>query len=476
MGKIIGGRYDIIEHLREGGFGITFLAKDLLRPGQPRCVVKQLRPEQQFSKNAWKAVRRWFNREAETLERLGRHDQIPLLLAHLEENGNFYIVQDFIEGRTLRDELRDVKRLSEEEVITLLRQGLTVLSYVHEQGVIHRDIKPENLIRRQDGVLCLIDFGIVKAFSAQNLTESTTTVAVGTPGYTPYEQTCGKPYPASDVYALGLVAIEALTGKLPTALVAASDTAELVWQTGLHINPALAQVLTTMVRHHHSHRYANGQATLQALEEALVPAVPTVVNPPEPAPPELDLSALEKKHPSDAGHLSELDLSALEKGHQRPPSDADPPIALRTQEHSGSGWLMKLALGVGILILGGAGWAWFGRGLRLPMLSLPTADTSPQTEEDREATTEDPIVVTANLSDKSWMSVRADGKTIYEGTPDKGYEETWTAETSLVFITGNAGSVSLAVNGDDPVVLGDSGAVRTVRITPDSNAAELGTP
>jgi serine/threonine protein kinase len=169
MTQLIDGRYEVIKPLSAGGFGVTFLAKDLRRPGQPRCVVKQLRPQREFSADGWQAARRLFDQEAEILERLGRHDQIPLLLAHLEENGNFYIVQDFIEGRTLRDELHSVKRLSEQEVMTLLCQGLTVLSYVHQQGVIHRDIKPENMIRRQDGVLCLIDFGIVKEFSAQNL-------------------------------------------------------------------------------------------------------------------------------------------------------------------------------------------------------------------------------------------------------------------------------------------------------------------
>jgi serine/threonine protein kinase len=169
MSQIIDGRYEVIQSLSEGGFGITFLAKDLRRPGQPRCVVKQLKPERKFSAETWKAARRLFDQEAEILERLGRHDQIPLLLAHLEENGNFYIVQDFIEGRTFQDELLAIRRLPEKEVITLLRQGLTVLSYVHQQGVIHRDIKPENLIRRRDGVMCLIDFGIVKEFSVQNL-------------------------------------------------------------------------------------------------------------------------------------------------------------------------------------------------------------------------------------------------------------------------------------------------------------------
>jgi serine/threonine protein kinase len=296
MTQLIDGRYEVIQSLSAGGFGITFLAKDLRRPGQPRCVVKQLRPQRDFDANTWQVARRLFDQEAAILERLGRHDQIPLLLAHLDENGNFYIVQDFIEGRTFRDELLDVQRLPEKEVITLLRQGLTVLSYVHQQGVIHRDIKPENLIRRQDGVLCLIDFGIVKEFSAQNLSRMaspqagivSTTISIGTPGYISQEQTNGKPCPASDVYALGKVAIEALTGTFPTELDTDPNTAELVWQRGLQINPALAKVLTTMVRHHHSRRYANGQAALQALETALAPPVPTVVvspKAPEPKPP-----------------------------------------------------------------------------------------------------------------------------------------------------------------------------------------------
>jgi serine/threonine protein kinase len=296
MTQLIDGRYEVIQSLSAGGFGITFLAKDLRRPGQPRCVVKQLRPQRDFDANTWQVARRLFDQEAAILERLGRHDQIPLLLAHLDENGNFYIVQDFIEGRTFRDELLDVQRLPEKEVVTLLRQGLTVLSYVHQQGVIHRDIKPENLIRRQDGVLCLIDFGIVKEFSAQNLSRMaspqagivSTTISIGTPGYISQEQTNGKPCPASDVYALGKVAIEALTGTFPTELDTDPNTAELVWQRGLQINPALAKVLTTMVRHHHSRRYANGQAALQALETALAPPVPTVVvspKAPEPKPP-----------------------------------------------------------------------------------------------------------------------------------------------------------------------------------------------
>ena len=235
-------------------------------------------------------ARRLFDQEAEILERLGRHDQIPLLLAHLEEHGNFYIVQDFIEGRTLRDELQAVKRLPENEVITLLHQGLTVLSYVHQQGVIHRDIKPENLIRRQDGVLCLIDFGIVKEFSAQQLglmaqpqsRFMATTVSIGTEGYTPFEQIRGKPCPASDVYALGMVAIEALTGRYAWDLDFDPNTLDVLWRKGVKVRDALANVLNKMVCGHYSRRYADGVEALQALENILSPI--TTPRPKTPAP------------------------------------------------------------------------------------------------------------------------------------------------------------------------------------------------
>ncbi|MBD2424428.1 serine/threonine-protein kinase [Phormidium sp. FACHB-1136] len=281
MTQLIDGRYEVIKPLSSGGFGITYLAKDLRRPGQPRCVVKQLQPQRKFSADGWQVARRLFDQEAAILERLGRHDQIPLLLAHLEENGNFYIVQDFIEGRTLRDELQSVNRLPENEVITLLHQGLTVLSYVHQQGVIHRDIKPENLIRRQDGVLCLIDFGIVKEFSAQQLglmaqpqsRLMATTVSIGTEGYTPFEQIRGKPCPASDVYALGMVAIEALTGRYACDLDFDPNTLDVVWRKGVKVSDALANVLNNMVCGRYGRRYASGKDALQALEKVLVPFV-----------------------------------------------------------------------------------------------------------------------------------------------------------------------------------------------------------
>lgn len=293
---VLDGRYEILKQLSAGGFGITYLAKDLRCHGQPQCVVKQLRPQREFSPNEWQVARRLFDQEAEILERLGRHDQIPLLLAHFEENSDFFIVQDFIQGQTLRDELQAVRCLPEKDVITLLYQGLTVLGYVHQQGVIHRDIKPENLIRRQDGVICLIDFGIVKDFSAQHLGQTTaltkskqmsTTVSIGTYGYVPSEQGRGKPLPASDIYALGMVVIEALTGQSPRDFNIDPSTGEVVWKSGVQVSPILASILTKMVRQHYSRRYANCETTLKDLEGLLNPlSLPsqTVVASPQSSP------------------------------------------------------------------------------------------------------------------------------------------------------------------------------------------------
>lgn len=152
-----------------------------------------------------------------------------------------------------------------------------------------------------------------------------------------------------------------------------------------------------------------------------------------------------------------------------------------------------LALGAGALVIGGLLWALLGRNPNPETVTSPSAPTedvetpADPTEESEspEAVTpspepetpsvalEAPIVATVNLSDRAWMSVVADGRTLYEGTPEGGYEETWTAQNSLVIRTGNAGGVSLAVNGEDPVVLGQAGVVRTVTLTPDSTAETL---
>lgn len=159
IGALLDQRYQVFQVLGQGGFGHTYLAQDTHRPGNPTCVVKHLKPatsEPDFLQTA----RRLFNGEAETLEKLGTHDQIPRLLAYFEDNQEFYLVQDFIEGHPLSVELQPGQRWQEDQVIQLLHEVLSILEFVHSNHVIHRDIKPDNLIRRAiDNKLVLVDFG-----------------------------------------------------------------------------------------------------------------------------------------------------------------------------------------------------------------------------------------------------------------------------------------------------------------------------
>ncbi|BAY62508.1 serine/threonine protein kinase [Calothrix brevissima NIES-22] len=274
----LAGRYEIIEQLGEGGFGVTFMARDNLQPSKPLCVVKQLHPNQSHPR-----VVQFFDKEAAILERLGKHPQIPQLLAHFSENQNLYIVQEFIEGQDLSKEIIPGKRLSEGYATKLLQDVLEVLSFVHSQGVIHRDIKPQNLMRRhQDGKIFLIDFGAVKELGTLMVNtqgEVKSSIIIGTPGYMPYEQNSGKPCLGSDVYALGMTIIQALTSVSPFELQEDPLTGEIIWQhLAPQVNPHLAEVLTKMVRRHFSLRYANATEALQAfISASSSPIAPTIV-------------------------------------------------------------------------------------------------------------------------------------------------------------------------------------------------------
>jgi serine/threonine protein kinase len=146
--KPLGGRYKIVSELGAGGFGQTFLAEDLHLPGHPRCVVKQLKPQVSDAERL-QTARRLFDIEAQVLYQLGNHDQIPRLLAHFEDNQEFYLAQELIEGEPLTQEFVGGSLWHEERVIALLQDLLQVLTFVHQQHVIHRDIKPSNLIRRK---------------------------------------------------------------------------------------------------------------------------------------------------------------------------------------------------------------------------------------------------------------------------------------------------------------------------------------
>ncbi|MBH8564791.1 protein kinase [Nostoc sp. CENA67] len=278
LGKLLDGRYQVIQVLSAGGFGETYIAEDTRRPGNPRCVLKLLKPGNS-EPYYLQVARRLFNSEAEILEQLGNHDQIPRLLAYFEDNQEFFLVQELIVGHPLSQELQPNECWNESQVIQMLQDVLGILAFVHSYGVIHRDIKPDNLIRRDsDGKLVLIDFGAVKQIQTQMAappSEIVATVAIGTPGYMPAEQAQGKPRQNSDIYSVGMIAIQALTGLFPAQLPENPATGEIAWQNQGQVSPRLAAVVQKMVHYHYRDRYQSATEVLQDLRELLSPFAPT---------------------------------------------------------------------------------------------------------------------------------------------------------------------------------------------------------
>ncbi|MDG2991129.1 CHASE2 domain-containing serine/threonine-protein kinase [Candidatus Synechococcus calcipolaris G9] len=264
--QILGGRYKVLSQLGEGGFGRTYLAEDQHFPHHPICVVKQLVPSRSDPRFL-ELARNLFRREAETLAKVGQHPLIPQLLAYFEENQAFFLVQEYICGKSLKEEFEQHGTLSEVQVIRLLKNILEVLVYVHGLNVIHRDIKPANIIRRQsDQEFVLIDFGAVRHIKPEDLVRKDKfTIGIGTRGYAPNEQMAGRPSLASDIYSLGVVAIEALSGLEPSKLSHSNKTGDIMWQTSQSLQPKLVEILNTMVHYNATKRYQSAQAVLDDL-------------------------------------------------------------------------------------------------------------------------------------------------------------------------------------------------------------------
>lgn len=261
--SFLAGRYQIEKVLGKGGFGRTYLAKDTQRPGQPQCVVKHLRPARQ-DERFMQIARRLFATEAEILEKLGHHNQIPQLLAYFEEDKEFYLVEEFVKGHALSDELPTDKRLPETKVVEILQGILEVLVFMHEHQVIHRDLKPSNIIRREhDGRLVLIDFGAVKQMQPDEAEEKENlTIAIGTKGYTPPEQYRGRPRLASDIYALGMIVIEALSGIEPHHLPVDPETDTTKWRHLVSVGQEFAAIIEKMVCDDLTERYKSAAEVL----------------------------------------------------------------------------------------------------------------------------------------------------------------------------------------------------------------------
>ena len=271
QGDFLRDRYRVIQVLSRGGWGETYVARDLDLPKTPRCVIKMLKPatDDQTSLDMAEDL---FKKEANTLQELGQHEQIPRLLAYFKVNKNFYLVQEFVDGLPLSSEIISGLRWSESKVLTLLLEVLNILTFVHGRQVIHRDIKPGNIIRRRyDSRLSLIDFGAVKEIrDSDNITQTSAeplTVSIGTKGYMPLEQFAGRPQFGSDIYALGIICAQALTGieadELPR-----NNEDEILWQQYADVGEPLAKIINKMVRSHYRDRYRTVEEILADIEKA----------------------------------------------------------------------------------------------------------------------------------------------------------------------------------------------------------------
>ncbi|MBH8572671.1 protein kinase [Nostocaceae cyanobacterium CENA369] len=272
MTTLLNNRYQVIQVLGAGGFGETFLAEDTHMPSRRRCVIKQLKPIAN-DPQTYQMIQQRFEREAATLEYLGESsDQIPRLYAYFSENGQFYLVQEWIYGQTLANIVETQGYKSETVVREILLSLLSVLDYVHSKGIIHRDIKPDNIILRStDNKPVLIDFGAVKETirSVVSAPMPTRSLVIGTPGYMPGEQAIGRPVYATDIYSLGLTAIYLLTGKYPQEIETNQQTGEILWQNyAPNVSPQLAMVINQAIKPQASDRYSTASKMLHALKSA----------------------------------------------------------------------------------------------------------------------------------------------------------------------------------------------------------------
>lgn len=272
--EILAERYQIINRLGQGGFAITYTANALDKPGNPLCVVKEIPFPESANPRVLEQARNRFQREASALQILGKDSRIPELFASFEDNDNFYLVQEYIQGTSLSQELPQGKQWTEADVIALLREILEILIFVHKADIIHRDITPSNLIRRKnDRKLVLIDFGAVKeisTFTSNSTGEILTSQAIGTNGYMPAEQynPRSNPRPYNDIYAVGIIAIQALTGRRPTNLPHDPETGEILWifSTSERVSDVLTNILNQMVRFNFQQRYQSATEVLQPLD------------------------------------------------------------------------------------------------------------------------------------------------------------------------------------------------------------------
>ncbi len=256
--NILNNRYKIIKQLGNGGFGTTYLAKDLQKSNS-LCAVKKLNPVSADIKTAQKL----FKREADTLLRLQEVPQVPKFIDYFEEDNRSYIVEEYIAGSVLDTLLS--RQWNEQDILRFLWDILSILQLLHEKNIVHRDLKPSNLIQRdKDNKFTIIDFGAVKELDPNQKVLAT---RLFNRGYTPIEQIDGRPQLNSDIYALGMTAIQLLTKQPPTEVIR-DQLDHAISPQARFASPWLIDILNQMVRTNFQERYQSVDEVLKDLGQS----------------------------------------------------------------------------------------------------------------------------------------------------------------------------------------------------------------
>ncbi len=277
---LLRNRFRVIRVLsQEGAFGKTYLAQDSDKLNEV-CVIKQLAPriEGNWVQNK---VLELFEKEAQRLQELGGHPQIPKLLAYFEQDNCLYLVQEFIDGQNLLEELEKRRQgdiwlrcYSETEIREFLLNLLPVIQFIHERGVVHRDIKPQNIIRRNSpkelmGDLVLIDFGSSKELKPKLQFKIGT--SIGSHGYSPIEQIRdGIALPASDLFSVGATSFHLITGISPFKLWAENGYSWMSsWEKYLNypISDELGDILDKLLQKDIQQRYQSAAEVIVDLKK-----------------------------------------------------------------------------------------------------------------------------------------------------------------------------------------------------------------
>jgi serine/threonine-protein kinase len=275
IGETLNDRYRIIDNFSIGMYGQTYLAEDMTEPGSPKCIIRRLQLHNK-GEAARKYIQDMLKKKLEALSEVNNHDQIPSIISYFSDNDSFYLVEEYVSGHPLADELEPYKPLPEEKVIAMMQEVLEVLAFMHHYSLTHQYIQPTTLIRREtDNKIVLTGSGVMREVSAQlvksQIQTHQTLLMHPSTIYTPIEQTKGHTQLNSDIYALGMVAIQALSG-LPTNVLSrikhqnGSSNGDLVWQDRVEASAGLIAILERMVHPDYSRRYQLAREVLSDLK------------------------------------------------------------------------------------------------------------------------------------------------------------------------------------------------------------------